>query len=232
MVISVFSKKLAILIMSLSTLRPMHISREDDILVVGYIRQSIENKFNISIPTEIIKICHSFWGFFACDEWDEAKSYHTVTIIGPRFSSNDKVNHSVYGKQIIKSGIYHWKIKMIKKASSFYENHPFVGIVRDENILGKYSTDCMWCNRGGYLLCGASNLIAPPSSGKSYGSQPFVNTGDVLELILDLKKKTIKYIINDKDQGIAFKNVRGVGNSGYRFAVGMIRASECEFEFL
>ena len=36
----------------------------DDILIVGYIKQQIEQIYHTKIPNEIKHICHKFWGKF------------------------------------------------------------------------------------------------------------------------------------------------------------------------
>ena len=42
-----------------------------DILTAGYLREEIENKYKISIPSEIKRLCFDYWFINICDEWDK-----------------------------------------------------------------------------------------------------------------------------------------------------------------
>ena len=43
-----------------------------DILICGYLREEIEDKLKILIPSEIQKLCFVYWFIDICDEWDIA----------------------------------------------------------------------------------------------------------------------------------------------------------------
>ena len=53
-------------------------------------------------------------------------------------------------------------------------------------------------------------------------------TGDIVEMILDLDKFQLKYVVNGEDFGVAFDNIE---DTGYRVAVSMNKTND-EIEFI
>ena len=57
------------------------------------------------------------------------------------------------------------------------------------------------------------------------------NDGDILEMILDLNDRTLRFKMNDKDYGIAFDEV-DTNVVGYRLALTMCECDESIFQLL
>ena len=220
--------------MALSTLRPLNIARDDDILVVGYIKSHIEKQYDMTIPEDVIKVCHSYWGSFGCDIWDKNfinSGYCKINDYETIVTSLTNEHYCIYGTHIVKSGVYKWTLKLNATTDTIQENHPFIGIIKNKEAhLNKYKTSCMWNrNQGGYFLCGKSGKIVPPGTGRKWGQATFKNVNDILEVILDLDNLTLGFSTNGKDEAIAFK---GIHKQEYRLSVGMLKGNKCQIELL
>ena len=120
-----------------------------------------------------------------------------------------------YVSQIIKSNesaIHEWEIKVNKLK---YVNL-YIGIDSSNN---------RWTNAPFMWKKDPINYSYKPNGYKytlghyeQYGSS--YKTGDVVKMILDLKKKEIKYIVNDtSDHGVAYNNIVTNDEINYRLAI-------------
>ncbi len=188
-----------------SALRQSHIAIDDDILVVGYIKR-MEKVCGVSIPGDIVKLCHSYWGLFICDLFDKEwvfKDAFSTDEYQSCVTALTKSHNSIYGEKIVSSGVFTWKLKMKRKGASGHENHPFIGVIKNDPAwMRKYLKGCMWhYGDRGYFVCGKSGKIAPPAQGKRYCDGRFMNDGDTLALTLDLDKQIICYSMKNRNIG-------------------------------
>ena len=74
----------------------------NDILVFGYIRYEIELLTKLSIPFDIKKLCHTYWGSIICDEWENEKyiKSHCIETDGIYIKVLTGGWVTVYGKHI------------------------------------------------------------------------------------------------------------------------------------
>ena len=100
-----------------------------------------------------------------------------------------------------------WKIKMIKYPGYEHNEYsPYIGIIKDDDkLLNKYKIQGTNLKKDGYIFCSGPITVKRPSDQK-YG-KPFTKNGSVMEIILNLQNYTIKYKIDGKDLGIAFKDI-------------------------
>ena len=207
---------------------------ESDILVIGYIRQLIENLHKMNVPNDIKLLCFKYWLINICDEWNEEYfPKDKAQIIGQVLKVISNYNaFTVFGKETVENGCHKWILR-INKSMPFDNNYqPYIGVIVDDVTILKSCMKNIWnTNDGskGYLFCGSAKVIAPPRTGVKFGKDYFSKTNDVIEMILDLNNNTLQYIINGKDQGIAFKNIL---KNKYRLAVGFGSAKGWEMELL
>ena len=104
--------------------------------------------------------------------------------------------------------------------------------MRQEQLLStssKYDARGDW-DRVGHQLCAGNNELWDKSGRPCYYANcRWRETGDILEMILDLNEKTLRYILNGKDCGIAFNDI---DDGSYRLAVTCWGGTGAEFEFL
>ena len=83
-----------------------------DILTGGYLRQVIEDKFHIKIPSEIKHLCFVFWLINICDEWDHTLyTTEKMKIDGQIVTSTAKGFSSIVGRHRVSSGQFEWKLR-------------------------------------------------------------------------------------------------------------------------
>ena len=94
--------------------------------------------------------------------------------------------------------------------------------------LEKYRDSAFW-NKHGYQYCGGNGMLC----GMNYFSRDCYNrfnaAGDVVEVILDLDERVLKFIINGQDVGIVF---RGIKASSYRLALCVSACKGSRFTLL
>ena len=190
--------------------------------VLGYIRQ-YEKVNKIHIPQGIVLVFILFYGNDS-DEWDPKFISYTMKLTDRTVTQTLDAEGSSYCKRIIESGIFKWKFKIdqckggfilgiwkIKNNTTtpplkvwFTKNEtPFSQRHKPESaaVYGFHSkTSCLTRNDGWAL-------------GPEYGIYPANDS--IIEMILDLNKLTLSYIIDGKDYGKAFD----VEKSKYRAAV-------------
>ena len=125
-------------------------------------------------------------------------------------------NATAYLKQVVNSGIHQWKFKIIQHTSSCTVD---IGIWKTKNIIVK---DQYIRKKGKAYLYGAP--FARLSKGDvADGNNPDYTfgkrcvEGDIIEMTLDLNKRELRFSVNARDYGVAFK----VENTSYRAAVSI-----------
>ena len=180
-----------------------------DILTSGYIRQEIEEKLELLIPSDIKQLCFVYWFINVCDEWDIKYTNDKYQVNGQclkLFKSGDGFDDflnfgqpSAFGTHSVEGGTFLWRIKFNTDVKWIC-----LGVIQDdETLFIKHANDgnhdfndyggSFW-NGGGYY--------SHDQRGGGYGST-FGDKGDIITIILDMDKHTIGYKINDKDYGVA-----------------------------
>lgn len=174
--------------------------------VFGYIHK-LESKYNHEIPEQIIKICILFYGDDR-DRWDPKCMGKDVKMTDRTIMTQSTLLRSSFGKRVVASGIYAWKLRVDCLGTTSRYRWPTIGIWKVESETELPPTD-RWYTRitnKGYafdvmrarLTTKHGNL----SSANTYGKG--CKTGTVIEMILDMNNLSLKYIIDGVDYGKAF----------------------------
>ena len=198
---------------------------KDEYTVVGYIRnESIQD-----IPYGIIQICILF--FVCFEQWSQQYKGNRITIngsiatitVGPTGSSTSL--QSIVGQNVIKqSGIHHWKFKILEIKSTVYWKL-VMGIVNVDNVNDDTLKNWMktylsaWDSKvyiyittygsketveGGRKM---QNCDKTATRSDSYGIH--CDDGYIIDMYFDLDEAKLAFCVNNKYQGIAFKNIKG-----------------------
>lgn len=193
---------------------------QTDILVCGYIDNAMK-EYNIEIPDEIIGLCFLFWLIKICDDWDQSLcDMDYFDIDGPCAKLNSFKYCTLFGTRVVKTGIFNWRIKLNTKIS-----WGCIGVIVNKE---KEIENNKYNNRyGKEKECGCFLFIAGSSKGALFiagepldifYSDPPGDQGTVIEMILNMDKKTVQYKVNDQEcdeREIGFLS----SEIGYRFAV-------------
>ena len=214
--------------MSLSVQQFKSIGKKCKYAVYGYIRnvQSIfpSNNPYYNIPNEISFICICYYS--PTDEWDPLLIGPDVKIDGNSVIHLSIGYQSAYLSNIVSTGINIWKFSLNKVS----DNWNIIGVTKTKYKQYVDNTFVMNKNDGyGYLIRYMDGLCAhltnpgdPGNAGKKYGSKK-LESGDIIEVILDLNKLCLSYKVNDIDLGVAFKNIE---KTTYRAAVTFYNKNE------
>ena len=111
---------------------------------------------------------------------------------------------------------------------------PYVGIIEDnEKHLKVFENSDCWDRVGCQLDAGSGDLCTYSSGDVIIVNDKYNcvwnNVGDILEIILDLDKGTLGFVVNGKDCGVAFSNIP---QKSYRLALTCDISDGSEFVFL
>ena len=190
--------------------------------VFGYIRrmQQLFPDDNIYYTISSLVI-HWILSYFASvDEFDENSvggQYHLSqdNMVITRNKVKD-FNIAVYLKAEAKRGIHKWRFKI--RACNIYGLYTTIGIwklnhsiLKNQNIYGMNDGSFYaWMVNKKQIIPGKVHEI------RVYGDAKCVR-GDVIEMILDLEKKTLSYKVNKKDYGVAFENIEDTSYKAFAF---------------
>ena len=206
------------------------IPQRDKNLIYGYIRemQTILPKDTAfyNIPQSINYICALF--YYLRDKWDEEYIGPCHALSNGGYCITTQVDESSsYGTILAKSpGIYRWKFKIHEIFKTQYKVYwaLVLGVWKTKSMKNP-KTDFHYANSTentgiyswGYAYDFVSGTLIDETgiyaNGPKYGSR--CNEGDIIEIIIDLEVFTLRYAINDQDQGIAFNDVE---DTEYRVA--------------
>ena len=201
-----------------------------DILASGYIRQEIEEKMKLLIPSEIKRVCFDYWFIAVCDEWSEKFSNDRYEINGSCIklvTESSFINNqycSAFGTRSVCRGIFSWKIRFKTDVNWFC-----IGVIHDdEKLLKKHANDADYdeYDYGGSFFC--SGEWYSDHQSEQYG----VKCGrkdDVIAMTLDMDHHTISYKINDEDYGIAWNEMN---KDKYRLVISNSNTIGDEIELL
>ena len=112
-----------------------------------------------------------------------------------------------------------WIFKIIKCKDGLYigldsSNKKHI----DTNFIDHWTTEyTFWCYAGGansYLFYNMQDEMKNGCVNNEFDAEDW-RDNDILRMEVDVPNKTIKYILNDKDTGIAFKDINLKGNQFY-----------------
>lgn len=201
-------------------------SKRVELLVYGYVRDIEKECEFLNIPKEIPNLVYLYQKL--CDEWDIKNSHPDLTIFGNlstiRLEMNDRTRTEMtaFGAQKVTEGIFKWRLKIISLKLGRFDASPYIGIIEDtDDNLKKYKTSGAW-QQVGYQLCAGNSRLwwcgyGDKGANAERGYNCYWNkNGDILEMILDLENDTLRFILNDKDCGVAFRNIK---KTQYRLAL-------------
>ena len=167
-----------------------------DILVSAFTHQVIQ-KYDISIPSDIIGIIFMFWFIDVCDEWDEYSSSKSVKMDEQCAHWTDSQMHNGFGKKMIEKGIFEWKIKF-KNNINFVG---FFGVIKDDiDILVQNKDACHYVGNSNGVVLFANGTLFPTGYDQPirHYCQSFINQDPLIIMRLDMDSKTITFKINEK----------------------------------
>ena len=200
------------------------------LLVYGYIRE-IEEEYKIrSIPKEIREIIYLYQKF--SDEWDKKVSHQDLIISGSSIRWENQNEMTAFGSYAVSEGIWNWKLKIKSLVGDMFIACPYIGIIEseDENTLIHYQDRGNW-QKCGYQLCAGNNGLWT-----RYGqcitrdiNCVWNRVDDILEMILDLNDKTLRFVLNGQDCGVAFDEI---SDASYRLAITCWGGDTAEIQLL
>ena len=181
-------------------------TKKQELLNTGFIRNNTPK--HDMLLTSVIYIINEF-AEFVSEQWNEKmKSRHIIidnlSITMKKYTGFEQ---SAYCTKSISSGRHKWKFRFDSIKPS---NWNYIGIWKISNGDPPLTGSFLNLPHSGYAFCGPQQCLNDPelprSNGQTYGEKACVS-GDIIEMILDLDNYKLSYIINEKDQGIAFENV-------------------------
>ena len=172
-----------------------------------------------SLPSDIMRVLILY--YFVGEEFDpnNCPKYH--------LSNNNKIAQkcdtgwtNAYLTKIVSYGVHRWKFKLV------YDdvNLPLsMGVFKTKRALkqGTKNRAEDWDTKDGYIVIVSYQRRSAKGMkiGESYGKRKS-KSGDIIEMILDLNKHTLSYMVNEEDWGTAFDNIeqtsyRAVVAAGY-----------------
>ena len=152
------------------------------------------------------------------DQWDPNCKASAFVIENENVVRNTMSTwKSVFGQQSCEAPYkYHWTLKIVAKLTDVSNAWPpLVGIQNDAQT--KRTDDYFTSGTSTYaLICGHAKLTVDGSCGKSYGAK-WTKEGDVLDIYLDMTKRTLSFGINGTKYGVA----HNVNAGKYRLALSL-----------
>ena len=203
-----------------------------ELLVWGYIRDMEKMYKLMNIPTVINDIIYSYQTFY--DEWCKKYSHQGIIIDEStnKVTFNAQSNMTAYGSNVIKSGIFTWRIKTIKlTGGNGWSVHPYIGIIEnDEEKLKRFVNNGSW-ERCGYQFCAGNGNICGKNVSDSRNIYKYsVKSDDVLEVVLDLNEGKLQFIVNEQDIRTVLDDVDK--DCEYRFVLTCAYHEGSEFSLL
>lgn len=167
------------------------------------------------------------------DEWDGAAMGDHVELSADRkrvicSERQSYCYRSCFGRLVEGKGTHHWTLRIRECEHGYCAWNMVVGVMKIED--GKqrpiycydrqsklyHRNSHFTANERGYAFIGnLARLTNDHGAGRQYGC-PFNKKGDVIDLYLDLKHRTLSYSINDRGYGVAF---HGLERTRYCLAV-------------
>ena len=213
---------------------------KQELLLWGYMRE-VERIYKIrNIPHEINNIIYLYLKI--CDKWSRkySSNYIKINECNTLINVEGNVTHTAFGEMVVSEGVFVWRIQILALVhDGSYLEAPFIGIIEDdEGKLEFYRDSDIW-GYCGYQLCAGDTGQLFCYMDYKQGTPKHIETedyrcewkedGDILEMTLDLNKRTLSFKVNDKDFGVAYSNIK---QTSYRLALSMEKFEGSQFEFL
>ena len=191
----------------------------------------MEKECKISnIPEVISEVIYSFQKF--CDEWDDKYSHKYLKIDNVQnmitYTTDNMM--TAYGSQTVKSGKFTWRLRLKSytycRAGAF---PPYIGIIQDNDAMMKRYEDGNGWEAVGYQLSSAPTCFATDGEVAGAYKCSWCKNGAVLEMTLDLDKRSPSFVMNGTDYGNAFWDIQV---DTYRLAISMLFSQGSEIELL
>ena len=204
------------------------VDRKTKYLVTGFIR-NVEKQLDqdMIIPALVLTTCILFYHlkefFVVCgDEMIIDEKMTTVSILIPQKTIYSKFKrNTVYGNIGITNKyncIYSWTLKILQ--SDIYDI--LIGI--DASNRKYVAVGFAFGKKDEYhyaLSHKGRKYVYNGEFSKRYGKFGRCQVGDIIKMILNSKKKSLSYEVNDTGQGIAFDGIKFDDDTEYNFAVSM-----------
>ena len=208
-----------------------------ELLVWGFIRNIEKQHKHLNIPIEINSIIYLFQRL--CDEWCHKYKSNDIVIDTDKSIITMKSDGmiTVYGAEVITSGVFIWRLRIVSLYREAGNYHPFVGIVKDDEEYLQTYLDYVDFDDFGYQLVAGDDTASLFSclSGNAHcdhGEKCVWNqNGDILALKLDLDEQTLSIKVNDADFIEMFTNIEVPAN-GYRLALSVCKCKGSQFQIL
>eukprot|EP01084_Bolivina_argentea_P212858 361726_1 len=203
------------------------------ILTIGYVH-NIKMQCNLAaiVPSEIVNIIYLYHKY--CDTWN--KKYISNKYIEFDEHSNQVTTltnsiNTIYGNIVLENGSYTWQLKLIKstwQSKQRNNQQPFIGFIVDEHsILERYKDSYDWYCPNGYIFCGGDETCGADHINTrphwTYHTEDgilfFHNDDDILEITLDLDKRTISLSVNGCEPIIPKSFDGSIKKNKYRLVV-------------
>lgn len=181
--------------------------------IFGYIRK-IEALFECTIPTLVIHWCLLY--YFVDDEFSDYN-------LGPGYELGDNKKimklttlqyGSVYLTNIVEYGVHRWKFRILQVNGKHY--YMTIGVSKTKAEIDRGTrVDNYFADDGyGWIVnyqrttqnrnkdCGDTVFMGRPK----YGIKD-CESGDIIEMTLDLNDRTLYYSVNKENWGVAFSDI-------------------------
>ena len=91
-----------------------------------------------------------------------------------------------------------WKIKLLKVTNKYL----MVGVAPIDFDINKSNSTCGW-----YLYCNNSCLYSGPPFNYGGNNTNLSKVNDEIIVVMNMKKRTLKFIINNEDKGDSYTNI-------------------------
>ncbi len=179
----------------------MHLTKQkQELLFSGFIRENaIKSQGDILLKSAIFIV--NKYAEFLPEIWDKQLKSQLIDIQSLSVIINTKTKmdreKSIYCIKKVSKGKHKWEFKYDKVTPGQWN---LIGIAKTSKTLPTEKAFMGYSEGNGYAFAGPQQTTAEPRW-KSYGTK--CKSGDIVEMILDLDKRTLSYIINGKDYGIA-----------------------------
>merc|ERR1712228_1023042 len=127
---------------------------------------------------------------------------------------------SAYCKRVARKGKHQWTFEYTMIGNNHWN---LIGIWNTTSSDPATERHFLNICHNGYAYCGPQGVLtnpeAPGNGGDNYGVR--CKSGDVVEMTLDLDRRTLSFAVNEKDYGVAFNEI---AEGEYRAAVTLYAA--------
>ena len=209
-----------------------HVKKKDKSTVDGYIRDVevklfANHSFYTAIPSVINHLCSKYY-HESKDRFHPTFCSEMMEITNNCVTST-RCSASAFLSNAISTGIHHWRFKIKLRGFSYLFQTVFIGIISDSFNLENLNALYQYQFHQSFGL----NVVDGERAGfcdiihEEYC--PGCKDNDIVDMILDLSQRELKYIINDKDYETAFDMIP---EGRYRAGISMFTHSGNSVELI